>query len=1011
MNLLLTMMKRWPSALASLLLMCLLAVPAVAGEWEFDGYYWSGSSNSVNLTWTRKYSNGGESYNSYTQTGKNVFRDQKQDAYHPIPPHYAEIITSGLGLSGESVRHSGLATPTGEIGSSVYARFNWRRDMKGGYDEATGDYSEYPDPDDNPPSYVYVRESASVSAGGYIQQQHGNPTGYTILSPWLGDYYDIQGEAMGVSLAERSRNPNNPANSWLSKPNSKSEIRKIAVSGDSVTVPSRSFSGQVKLSPGYEKEQGDRYTSAYLDFGYGADPLNFLLHASAPTVAHRQQTFDAEEVDALVGLSWIYPNHLQTDDDGNVHAVPDPADVASNWRRFTGGAIDEQAPLPYFEGVATFNLTANNGDGRTSIYSSPTYTWTPEGTTTAQEAFAVPGGEPQVTVTNDLQRTYAWNFGTATDGSVSFPKTTSVSVEMKSSEPDQPDTLKAEAKINWHTTWTPTETGLQKNVVTPQFDWLILPDGSPLNANNVKPGDTILCFVEGDPGFSTDGSRVEKIRPVPDGQRNSPGPGERVEPRVVGKVVPTGNGGTIIIFNSTPKVNPDDDPNAPGFDEIQNARQVAAANQQAYQTGKALTKTALELQLEVMKAMSFGPAEGVALESAIKGVIAVGRFAEASRALKAITPTLEKGAEETLLASKAIRTVERDTSIGATRATELEKVAVDVERQAGRSNQLAKDSKSLTNVGEKYTAESLAKLKERGCFVAGTPVWMADGTTKPIEQVKVGDTVLSKNEKTGEIAAKKVLHTSVRQNIWTRKLTFENGAVVETTDEHPLYVEGSGFAKAKEVGIGSSIVTRAGPSAKVVAVGADVRQTTVYNFTVDQFHTYFVGQDALWAHNQNCPITPAPDIWDHVRRGNGIVTPPGGFPRVPRGGVDGAHNMDQFIGQYVRTGEVNVLTMTPHPNLPGVYRVEYQIKSYDSAGNMTGWVNPSNGPNKTLYDPAVQDELEYFVRMTQARESARINGNTNIGGGRGWSGRDGEGNLWEGFDNASGEYRTGYPVW
>ena len=126
---------------------------------------------------------------------------------------------------------------------------------------------------------------------------------------------------------------------------------------------------------------------------------------------------------------------------------------------------------------------------------------------------------------------------------------------------------------------------------------------------------------------------------------------------------------------------------------------------------------------------------------------------------------------------------------------------------------------------------------------------MSDGTTKPIEQVRVGDMVLSKNEQTGEVAAKKVLHTSVRQNIWTRKLSFDNGAILETTDEHPLYVDGRGFVKAKEVGIGSSIVTCAGPGAKVVGVEADVRQATVYNFTVDAFHTYFVGDAALWVHN------------------------------------------------------------------------------------------------------------------------------------------------------------------
>ena len=140
---------------------------------------------------------------------------------------------------------------------------------------------------------------------------------------------------------------------------------------------------------------------------------------------------------------------------------------------------------------------------------------------------------------------------------------------------------------------------------------------------------------------------------------------------------------------------------------------------------------------------------------------------------------------------------------------------------------------------------SLRVLAALVCFVVGTLVWMNDGTTKPIEQVKVGDTVLSKNEKTGEIAAKKVTNVSVRADIWTRKLTFDNSAVLETTDEHPLYVEGRGFVKAKEVGIGSSIVTRAGPGAKVVAVEADVRQATVYNFTVDEFHTYFVGDAAL----------------------------------------------------------------------------------------------------------------------------------------------------------------------
>ena len=152
----------------------------------------------------------------------------------------------------------------------------------------------------------------------------------------------------------------------------------------------------------------------------------------------------------------------------------------------------------------------------------------------------------------------------------------------------------------------------------------------------------------------------------------------------------------------------------------------------------------------------------------------------------------------------------------------------------------------------KYFATAVNALRVLAalvCLVAGTLVWMGDSTTKPIEQVKGGDMVLSKNDQTGEIAPKKVTDVSVRADIWMRKLSFDNGAVLETTDEHPLYIKGSGFVKAKEVGIGSSIVTRAGPAAKVFAVEADVRQATVYNFTVDDFHTYFVGESALWVHN------------------------------------------------------------------------------------------------------------------------------------------------------------------
>ena len=313
---------------------------------------------------------------------------------------------------------------------------------------------------------------------------------------------------------------------------------------------------------------------------------------------------------------------------------------------------------------------------------------------------------------------------------------------------------------------------------------------------------------------------------------------------------------------------------------------------------------------------------------------------------------------------------------------------------------------------------------------------MSDGTTKPIEQVKVGDTVLSKNEKTGEIAPKRVSHVSVRAAIWTRKLTFDGGVVLETTDEHPLYIEGSGFAKAKEVGIGSSIVTRAGPSAKVVAVEADVRQATVYNFTVDEFHTYFVGDAALWVHNADtCPLKiDLPNFVEHQIKGKvpEVRTDLGGARVVPRNGVDGSHSEVEFIKNYMDPGLVRIKPNSRvDSGVDGIYTVSYEIPRRNVQGEFINelnevipgisrtanplsdpritWRTPDQGGVQTLYDPSKVSDSLYSGRIIQARIDAGAKGTTNLRGGRAWEGTDSTGMKWTGFDGADGNLVTGFP--
>ena len=103
------------------------------------------------------------------------------------------------------------------------------------------------------------------------------------------------------------------------------------------------------------------------------------------------------------------------------------------------------------------------------------------------------------------------------------------------------------------------------------------------------------------------------------------------------------------------------------------------------------------------------------------------------------------------------------------------------------------------------------------CFVAGTLVQMADGTTRPIEKVQVGDMVKSRNPQTGKTEAKRVDRTYVRVAPQVVTLTFTDGVTHQTerftcTPEHPFFVDGKGFVQAGDLGIGTSIVTRAGPA-------------------------------------------------------------------------------------------------------------------------------------------------------------------------------------------------------
>ena len=135
------------------------------------------------------------------------------------------------------------------------------------------------------------------------------------------------------------------------------------------------------------------------------------------------------------------------------------------------------------------------------------------------------------------------------------------------------------------------------------------------------------------------------------------------------------------------------------------------------------------------------------------------------------------------------------------------------------------------------------------CFVAGTLVTTEDGQ-EPIEEIEVGDKVLSENELTGEVAVKTVTETYVNE---TDELIHigVNGETISATPSHPFYVDKLGWTLARSLRAGDVLVLSNGELVTVEWVQHEILESPirVYNFEVENFHTYFVGENGIFVHN------------------------------------------------------------------------------------------------------------------------------------------------------------------
>ncbi|WP_147456703.1 Hint domain-containing protein [Leptospira stimsonii] len=161
------------------------------------------------------------------------------------------------------------------------------------------------------------------------------------------------------------------------------------------------------------------------------------------------------------------------------------------------------------------------------------------------------------------------------------------------------------------------------------------------------------------------------------------------------------------------------------------------------------------------------------------------------------------------------------------------------------------------NSGEMVLDDETKQMvfKKRTCFVAGTLVHTKDGLKK-IEEIQVGDEVLSWNEKTGQNSYKKVTELFVHDVELLFDVEIGEDTILQTTWNHPFWVvEKNAWVEVKDLKVGDTVRLRDGSRESITGLRYyDVPTTKVYNFEVEENHTYFVGEDGILVHNYTFQI-------------------------------------------------------------------------------------------------------------------------------------------------------------
>jgi len=177
----------------------------------------------------------------------------------------------------------------------------------------------------------------------------------------------------------------------------------------------------------------------------------------------------------------------------------------------------------------------------------------------------------------------------------------------------------------------------------------------------------------------------------------------------------------------------------------------------------------------------------------------------------------------------------------------------DVAKAGKKALDKADDVADAAKAGKTH-ADDFCELPHS--FQPSTPVVMADGSSKPIAAVEVGDEVLATDPQTGQTSAEPVtvLHRNEDRDLTTLTVSVSGQPeTIETTWHHPFWdVSLRQWVDAAELQAGHQLQTLGLGTVTVVDVDNGHGREWMHDLTVADVHTYYVIADSTPVLVHNC---------------------------------------------------------------------------------------------------------------------------------------------------------------